>query len=321
VFDLKEIFSMKINKRNIEFDSIKNEAKIRAIVVEPESNNEVKAILQIAHGMAEHSGRYLDFAYFMAKNGFAVYMDDHIGHGASMIDENAKGYFGSCGYLEMVADLSKLSKIARSEHKNKPLIVMGHSMGSFLIREYIAKYNKENLHAAILIGTSAGSSSITMKSGILLAKTLIAFKGKRSYLKVLEQLATGSYNKSFKPYRTDFDWLSRDEKQVDLYIKDPLCGFMFTASAYLELIKLLHNINLNSWYEKVDKNLPILLLCGDKDPVGDFSKGVVKIYNKLKSSNHKVNLKIYEGARHELLNETNKDIVYNDILNFINETL
>lgn len=263
----------------------------------------VKGVVQIAHGMAEYSNRYAQFALELCKHGYAVYINDHLGHGQSVASDEALGFFGDNGANSMVEDMKQLSDIARQEYPNLPFFLFGHSMGSFLARKYSAKYG-HILDGAVYCGTSGANSAVGM--GVLLADTVIKSEGQMYRSKFLDSVAFGSYNRKTAK-NTAFDWLSRDEKEVEKYVHDKHCGFLFTANGFKTLFSLLKEVSAKVWYNTVPAELPILLISGDKDPVGEYGKGVTEVYKTLRKTGHTgVMMKLYPEARHELLNELNR---------------
>lgn len=281
----------------------------------PADAGDVRAVFQITHGMAEHTERYLDFARFMAEHGFAVYMQDHLGHGKSMRNADEAGFFGEKnGDITLVEDTKLLTDLAKEQNPGKKLILFGHSMGSFIARSYLAKYGSL-VDAAIICGTSGANpgAGIGRQVAVITAKK----NGSHFRSEFINSLAFSSYNKRIKNARTPFDWLTRDEAVVDKYIDDPLCGFLFTAAGYRDLFSLLKGISARSWYANVPYPLPIFLIAGEEDPVGSYGKGVKEVARLLKDTAHTaVSIKLYPGCRHELLNELSKDEVYSDILDF-----
>lgn len=282
----------------------------------PANPNEIKGIFQIAHGMAEHGERYEEFANYLCHNGFIVYCNDHIGHGKSVKNDSMLGYFGNeNGWISFVEDVQTLTDIATAEHPNIPVCLFGHSMGSFVARSYMRKYGNK-IDKAIICGTSGSNPAIG--AGIFLTKLIIKKKGKMHRSELINKIAFGSYNNKFKPARTAFDWLTRDKEIVDRYVSDPLCGFLFTAQGYLDMFSILADVSKDSWYEAIDKNLPVFVISGSMDPVGGYSKGTKEVYNRLKKVGLKdVSIKLYHDARHEIHNEADKITTYNDIINWV----
>ena len=201
----------------------------------------------------------------------------------------------------------------------KKLVIMGHSMGSFIVRCYTAWYPNAGFDGAIYMGT--GGSNPIAGVGDFASSLIAKVTGYKKKVALLDKMTFGSYNDKFEK-RTAFDWLTRDNAVVDKYINDEYCGFLFSAQGMNDLVKLNINANLDDWYARVPKNLPILVISGADDPVCDYSKGVVEIENKLKATAHtNVTAKLYNGARHEILNETNKNEVYADILLWISDNV
>lgn len=282
----------------------------------PEENIKIKAVLQIAHGMAETASRYERVAERLTKEGYIIYANDHRGHGKTAKEIEKLGDLGEDGFNAMIEDMHELNKIIKKENPNIPIFLLGHSMGSFLTQRYICLYGKE-LEGAILSGSS-GSKGMLTDIGRFLAKREIRKIGRSGKSKKLDKLSFGGYNKAFIPNKTNFDWLSRDEKEVKKYIDDPFCGTIFTAGFFYDLLgglKLIANINEVS---KVPKNLPIYIFSGDKDPVGQNGKGVLKLVRAYKNQGIKdLTYKLYRDGRHEMLNELNKDEVIEDLLTWL----
>ncbi len=278
-----------------------------------------KAIVQISHGLAEHAARYERFAEELTKVGYAVYANDHRGHGQSAGSPDKVGYFESTPFWNAaLGDMNQLTEIIRKEHTDLPIFLFGHSMGSLLTRAYITKWGKQ-LNGAIICATG-GDPGMLGKIGGVVAKLTSMISGKAERSDFLNKLSFGKYNDAFQPSRTDFDWLSRDETEVDKYVADPYCGVPFTANFWIELLKGVSQINSASTYQQTPKDLPIILLAGDKDPVGDMAKGVQQVHEAYK----KVQIDdlictIYPDARHELLNETNRAAVIQDIINWLDQ--
>lgn len=278
----------------------------------------VKGVVQIAHGMAEYSNRYAQFALELCRRGYAVYINDHLGHGQSVSSEEELGFFGENGADSLVEDMKQLSDIARQEYPNVPFFLFGHSMGSFLARKYAAKYG-HMLSGAVFCGTSGANPAVGL--GMLLADTVIKSEGQMCRSKFLDSVAFGTYNRKTAK-NTPFDWLSRDAREVEKYMHDKLCGFRFTANGFKMLFGLLKEVSGKVWYNTVPSALPILLIAGDKDPVGEYGKGVTEVYKTLRKTGHTgVMMKLYPEARHELLNELDRGEVTKDVIGWLDAHL
>lgn len=277
----------------------------------------IKGVVQISHGMAEYSNRYARFALELCKAGYAVFVSDHIGHGFSVTDRDMLGYFGEPdGEENFVEDLKSLTDIIKSEYPDLPFFMLGHGMGSLIAREYTAKYGYL-LDGVVYSGTSGENPALGI--GLQLANVLIKQNGSMHRSEVLHAIAFGAYNRKTEK-RTENDWASRDEEEVDKYNADDLCGYRYTVSGMKSLFTLLKKVSSRRWYNTIPLSMPILLISGTMDPVGDYSKGVNEVYKNLKKTGHKnVTMKLYEGARHEILNEINRDEIYIDIIDWLNE--
>lgn len=276
---------------------------------------EPKAIFQIVHGMAEHIDRYDDFARFLAGNGYVIFGNNHIGHGNSVTDRQNLGHIGGKnGYENMVDDIHTLMQIAKENYPGLPIILFGHSMGSLLVRLFTERWAGE-IDGLILCGTS-GNNPLT-STGLALINTIAAVKGWRYRSRFIDNMAFGSYNDKIDKKRTKFDWLSVNEDNVDNYIADDDCGVMFTLGGFYNLMMTLKLVTRKDWGTHLPKNLPVLLISGADDPVGGYKKGVAETANRLRSAGvKKIELKFYEGMRHEILNENEPDEVYEDLLNW-----
>ncbi len=307
---------MEIIRKEYSYPSATGEGDIFARSWVPADGN-IKAVVQGVHGMAEYGERYEEFAETLCNAGYAFAMNDHIGHGKSVAPNGIRGYFGgeknSCG-KGFVEDAHKLTLIAKEEFK-RPVIFFGHSMGSFVARSYISHYSSD-IEAAIICGTSGKNPGAD--AGIMLASLIGKIKGEKHPSKLIDKVAFGSYNKRFEG-RTSFDWLSANRENVDRYIADNGCGFLFTASGYKNMFELLSYVSSDEWYKKVPKELPIFLIAGELDPVGNYSKGVAEVFEKLKATGHsKAQCKFYKNDRHEILNEDDREQVFADIIEFCN---
>lgn len=236
-----------------------------------------RAILQIVHGMAEHAARYEHLAKFLTDRGFAVYADDHRGHGFSVLDGNPWGMLADeDGFTKMVENEKEITDIIRVAYPNTPVFLLGHSMGSFISRHYMAKYG-HSVDGLILSGTG-NSSYVDLLGGLIIATAQCLFLGDKSPAKLIDHLVFGGYNRKFSPSRTAFDWLSRDEKEVDKYIQDPMCGNVFPARFYADFFRALLLLKRKKSVRSIPVNVPVLFFSGEKDPVGDSGRGVRTVY-------------------------------------------
>lgn len=275
---------------------------------------EPKAIVQLSHGMCEYIERYEPFIEFLNNNGIIVCGNDHLGHGKSVSSNKLLGYFADKnGYTYLPKDLHRLTIIVKDLYPDIPYFMLGHSMGSFAARAYLIKYSKY-LDGAIVAGTSGQHPS---RFVLFIIKLVIMFKGNTFRSKFIDKLLFGSYNNRFSEKRTKFDWLTRDNEIVDKYMKDVYCNFLFTTSGYYDLISLLRSVSSKQWFGKFPSKLPVLLLSGDMDPVGNYGKGVRNLFDKLKTQSNNVELKLFSQCRHEILNETNRNEIYKYILNWM----
>ncbi len=286
--------------------------KLHVRVWEPEGRP--KAVLQIVHGMAEHIDRYDDFAGFFVRNGILVVGADIASHGKSRESGGAKGYFGEKdGWSKLVEDIHALYRAIKQVYDDVPYFLFGHSMGSFLVRTYAARHG-DDMDGFILCGTAGNNPALPVAKFI--AKAEIKNKGATAQSKALNELSFGAYNKAFRPNRTEFDWLSVNEANVDGYVADEECGYVFTAGGFSDLFDGLAEIGAKDWAKKVSIK-PMLLIAGALDPVGAMGKGPREVEKSLTATGHDVKLILYEGMRHEVHNENGKEQVYADILSFL----
>lgn len=306
-----------ITKRGT-FESSDGINTISFVMISPSEN--IKAVVQFCHGMAEHKERYLPFGEFLAQNGIAFCMHDHLGHGESASSSEALGFFGEKnGWRFLPDDAHRFTEIIKETFPGIPFFIGGHSMGSFVVRSYISLY-PDSADGVIIMGS--GDSTPLIKAGKVVAAIIGAVKGKRYRSKLMDKLSFGGYNSKLDNPQTPSDWLSRDAGAVKKYIADPFCGFIFTAAAFSDLTKLISFATGKKWAETVNKTTPILLISGDCDPVGDYGRGISRVNFQLISAGVRdVTLKLYDGARHEILNETNSEEVYNDIMKWLKAKL
>lgn len=286
-----------------------------------DENVTVKGVVQISHGMAEHGKRYEDFAKLLTDNGYNVYVNDHRGHGKTAKNLKSAGYLADeNGFDCLVDDIHTLTEIIKEENKDVPLILFGHSMGSFASQSYAIKYGDE-IDGLILSGSN-GDFGGKLDLANIIVKFTCKIKGRKYVSEFIDNLFFGSNNKSFKPCRTDYDWLSRDEKEVDKYINDSMCGFKCTCGFFEDFIQGLKFIEDRENIIKIRKDLPILIISGDKDPVGNNGKGLLNLKIRYeKSGIEDVKCILYKDGRHEILNEINKEEVKEDVMKWIVEKI
>ncbi len=282
-------------------------------------NIKVDAVLIVVHGMIEHSEKYEHFMSFLAENNIACYAHDHLGHKNSVNNKDELGFFDDdFGYLKVLEDMNSVFKLAKNDFPDKKIFLMGHSMGSFFAKVFAVNF-PNTIDGLIISGT--GES----KNDLILGKTLVniisAFKGDKYRSKFIAKLNFGKFMKGIKNPKTRFAWLTRDEKIETRISKDEYCDFIFTLSAYKDLFSIMELSSDKKAYDKIKKELPIYIFSGDKDAVGNYGKAPILVSKKYKSCGVKdVQIKLYSGARHEMINEINKDEVYKDILNYLINT-
>lgn len=304
-------------KEEFTFDSRDGETKLHAVRWVPEGK--ALCILQIVHGMAEYIERYEELAQFLAQKGILVTGDDHLGHGKSVPEDGTYGYFCEQDPATVVVrDVHRLKKITQEDYPGVPYVILGHSMGSFILRNYLFRYGT-GIEGAIICGTGSQPQPL-VKVCQAVAAIQGAFLGDAHVAKMIDKLAFGNYNKKIANAKTPFDWLCRDEKIVDAYMKDKWCGFTFTVNGFKTLFRLLDRLNQKDNLAKMPKGLPVYFIAGDMDPVGNYGEGVKKAYEDFRQAGmEKVTIKLYPGGRHELLNEMNKIQVYGEIYTWIME--
>ena len=308
----------RMKKSEFSFRSAGDMADIRAVKYVPEKK--VCAILQIAHGMDEFIDRYDRFAEYLCDKGFLVVGNDHLGHGGSVKSRDDWGYFGANGNRVLLDDMYKVTETVKKEYPGVPYFLMGHSMGSFYARQYIAEHGDE-LDGAIIMGTGF-EPPYKLKAAMLMCKVIAAFNGWRHRSNLVNNLAFGAYNKRFEPARTPSDWLTKDEKIVDWYRSEPRCTFVFTLNGYYNMFTGILRLHDKELMNKVPKDLPLFFVSGQEDPVGTFGKEVEHSVAYMKDLGVKdVRLKLYPNDRHEILNETDKETVYEDLYSWLTEIM
>ena len=280
-----------------------------------------KAVVQIAHGIAEYIGRYKDFMAFLADNGYLAVGNDHLGHGETIALGGEQGFFAeSDGWNYVVSDMVRLHDKISAEYPDIPYVFFGHSMGSFLTRTYLIDH-PDKYDAAIISGTGH-QSPLMVFGGYALATLAVKKDGPHAIGTQLNDVAFGAYNKGFENPRTAFDWLSRDNEVVDRYINDPLCGFVATVSLFRDMMGGIKYITKQQNINRMNKDKPVYFMSGASDPVGENGKGVNKAYKAFCNAGLKdIMIRLYPDGRHEMLNELNKADVYKDILNWLKEKI
>ena len=305
-----------IRKEDFYFDSRDREHQIHAVKWIPDAEKPV-CIVQIVHGMAEYIDRYDDFANYLAERDILVVGDDHLGHGKSVKPGETYGYFcKEDAPTVLVRDEHRLKKMMQKRYADVPYIILGHSMGSFITRNYLLKYGA-GVDGAIIVGTG-----MQPKAGLLCGIAVTAIEGMifgaDHVSKFTNMMSYGAYNKRIPSPKTPVDWLSRNEENVRKYVKDPMCGFVFTANGFQTLFKLIYNLHNREKLMKMPKNLPVIFLAGSEDPVGDYGRAVKQVYESFKELGmQNVQIKLYPKDRHELLNEVDKEDVYGDVYRWI----
>ena len=278
-------------------------------------DGEIRAVLHIVHGMTEHISRYTSTMQELAKHGILAVGYDNLGHGYTA-REGEHGFIASKnGYALLAEDVALFAHAVRARFGERlPYILMGHSMGSFIARYAAEKtFRPDKL---ILMGT--GGKNPFAGLALVLIAVIKRLRGETHVSPLVDRLAFGSYNKRFRAEGNEKKlWLSTDPAVRKKYAEDPLSGFSFTVSAMGDLIRLLKDTNRAAWYKNLDTSLPILLVSGADDPVGSYGKGVREVYKKLIRTGHPASVKIYPGARHEILNDFTHDEVLRDLLAFI----
>lgn len=301
------------------FTSTDNSSRIAYYIWEPEGIPP-RALLQISHGMNEYIGRYREFAEYLAGEGILVCGHDHVGHGPGSPDEALGQIPRATGRATLVEDLRKMSDIIRGRFPGLPLFLLGHSMGSFIARLYIAEHG-DTLAGVILSGTG-GPGQPTVAGKLLSRLAGIGSGGKRRSA-LLDRVAFGSYNKRYGEGAAKYAWISSDPGIVEKYTADKYCtSFIFSADAFYTLFDMLGRVSSRAWAARAPGELPILLSSGCDDPVGDYGRGVREVWRRLLSSGVKdLTLKLYPGMRHEILNEVGRGAVYADMLGWMLERL
>lgn len=270
-------------------------------------------VVQLVHGMAEHIARYDALAQALCDAGYTVAGHSHLGHGPEAKEKDL-GYFAAKkGWDCVIEDIKTAHDLLSERFPGARHVLLGHSMGSFAAREYMIRYGY-TLDGCVISGTGAQPAALCT-AGQVMAVLCGVLGGWKKPARLVDSIAFGGNNKAFAPARTPCDWLSRDEKEVDKYVADPLCGFMFTARAYYDMFGGIKALAKEKRLQQTPSDLPVYMISGDKDPVGANGAGVKAVYEQFKKAGMQdVTLRLYPNGRHEMFNETNRGEVYCDLI-------
>ena len=299
-------------KKEFYFVSKDEQTQIHAIEWIPEGR--VKAVLQMCHGMVEYIDRYDEFAEYLSQNGYYVVGHDHLGHGKSIYSSERLGFFHeTSGNEYVIGDIHQLRVRTEAKYPNVPYFIMGHSMGSFLVRQYLGFYGA-GITGAIIMGTG-DQPNVILHAGKAICKLSALFRGWNYRSSLVDHMAAGGYNKAFEKETDGSNWLSRNPENVKNYRHDLLCGYMFTVNAYYHMFAGMIKMNAQEKAGRIPKGLSVVFVAGKDDPVGNFGKGVKAVYKRYKANGiQDVKIRLYEDDRHEILNELDKEQVYQDLL-------
>lgn len=301
-------------KENFSFQSHSENTRIQGYKWVP-TDKKPKLIVQLIHGMAEYAERYEPFAQFLTENHMALYAHDHLGHGRSVNSMDELGFFHERKAKEiLIEDAHLVTKHVKHDYPEIPVVVLGHSMGSFVLRNYLKKYSTE-IDGAIIMGTAGYKSELGV--GLKLAQLLARlFPKKRN--KQLDDLAFGSFSDYFPDHYSSFDWLSKNQENIKKYLQDDFTGFIFTNNGFHTLFDLMNDATQTDWAKTLHPDLSVLVISGEQDPVGDFGKGPRSVAKELSHAGIKdVTLHLYANLRHEILNEKENQMVMDDIYEWL----
>lgn len=308
-----------VRKEEFYYNSQDKLTKIHAVRWLPEG--EPRAVLQIIHGMVEYVNRYDGFAGYMAEQGFVVVGNDHLGHGMSVNSDEDLGYFAEKhGNQIVLKDIHRLKKLTQVKFPHLPYFILGHSMGSFLLRQYLLRYG-DSLSGAVIMGTG-NQPKIVLRAGRILCRLIAKFKGWRYRSPLVDSMAFGSYNKKFRDEGYEVSWLTKDTEVVEAYLADKWCTFKFTLNAYYNMMTGMYELLKEDNLQRMPKNLPLFLVSGRDDPVGNFGRAVDALYEQyIALGMTNVRRKLYDSDRHEILNEKDRETVFADLGQWFNQQL
>lgn len=303
-----------MKEENIKIISDQDSLELDCLLIKP--NKEIKAIVEIAHGMNEHKERYIDFMKFLAKNGYASFIHDHRGHGKSIKNNNDLGYFYEDNASYVVEDLHQINEYLKNKFKDKKIILFGHSMGSMIVRKYISKY-AHTIDGLIVCGSPSKNNA--SKLGLKVVKLLKSIKGERYRSELVKKLMFGGFDKKGSEPNS---WVCHNKEILKLYNEDELCKYTYTLNGYENIIKLMIDIYNPKIYNRNNLDLPIYFIAGNDDPVIKSKKDFNEAINFLKKIGyHNIDNTLYDDMSHEILNEINNNLVYDDILNWLNKII
>ena len=288
----------------------------------------VRAVVQIAHGMGEHAERYERVAERLVGEGYAVYANDHRGHGRTAVPpdagraaaENLGHLADEDGWNRAVRDLYLLNRRIAKEHPRAARVLLGHSMGSLMAQQYLTEHG-DSIGAAVLSGSTGNPGSLR-RIAVWIARIERLRLGRRGQSSLLRSLLFGRSNREFEPSRTEFDWLSRDRHEVARYAEDPLCGFVLTAQSLLDMFAALGRMYAADALESIQKELPVLIFSGEEDPIHEHGRGLERLVAGYEAAGlRNVSKRVYARGRHEMFNETNRDEVVADLLAWLEKNL
>lgn len=315
-----------VEVKNETFESSSGRCDIHSVIWMPDSDGykEPVGVVQLVHGMIDHIERFDEMARCLAERGYVVAGHDHLGHGDSVASKDDWGYFDDSvspdeSAMYLVLDMHRLTKIMKKRYPDIPYIIMGHSMGSYMLRRYLMKYG-DDVDAAVILGTGNQSRAM-VEAGIAAARFVLKTKGDRYRSKVLSKMMFGSYNKKINAPKSANAWLTRDEAIVDAYDNDEKCSFVFTPNAYLGFFNIIKYDIAEKNVAKTPSGLPVLFASGMDDPVGGYGRDVKKAYMMYTKYLEDVELRLYEDCRHELHSELNRQEVFEDILDWMRDAV
>lgn len=277
-------------------------------------DGQIRGVLQISHGMVEHLERYNEFAEYLAAQGYAVIGHDHLGHGGSVGEHAEYGFFAEeNGDRFLLQDMHRVTVLAKRLYPDKPVFLLGHSMGSFLLRRYMTIYGKE-ISGAIICGT--GNITVSQaRLALMLSSVSAKLFGKRHHSKLIDLLALGQYALQYGNPLRPGSWLSKNEESVRAYAADPRCGFCFTVGAYRDFFRVLMALAKEKNFDRIPRDLPVFMISGMEDPLGGYTRAVLSVYNRFVAMGMKdIDIMFYPEDRHEILQETDRDLVFGDVL-------